>query len=80
MQQQLDLTSAMRRADPRLSKYNPLPRILFFDDFDEGINGWCELCGNHDNNLDNIRPLVGDLRPPQLSNWRLSTAVTADAR
>ena len=53
--------------DVRLAKFDPLPRVLFFDDFDEGINGWCELCGNHDNNLDNIRPLVRDLRPAQLS-------------
>ena len=53
--------------DVRLAKFDPLPRVLFFDDFDEGINGWCELVGNHDNNLDNIRPLVRDLRPAQLS-------------
>jgi len=26
-------------ADPRLSRFNPLPRILFFDDFDEGVSG-----------------------------------------
>ncbi|MAE67386.1 MAG: hypothetical protein CMJ18_24260 [Phycisphaeraceae bacterium] len=58
----------LRRADPRLSKFNPLPRILFFDDFDEGINGWCELCGNHDNDLDNVKPRTRDLRPAQLSN------------
>ncbi len=58
----------MSLPDPRLSRYNPLPRILFFDDFDEGINGWCELVGNHDNDLDTIRPLVRDLRPAQLSN------------
>ncbi len=63
-----ELESALIRSNPRLSKFNPIGRILFFDDFDEGINGWTELCGNHDNNLDNIRPLVGDLRPPQLSN------------
>lgn len=62
------LSTETARADVRLSRYNPLRRILFFDDFDEGINGWTELCGNHDNNLDNIRPLVRDLRPPQLSN------------
>ncbi len=55
-------------ADPRLSRYNPLPRILFFDDFDEGINGWCELIGNHDGNLDNVRGPMADLRPPQLSS------------
>lgn len=59
---------ALCRADPRLSKFNPLPRILFHDDFDEGINGWCELVGNHDGNLDNIRAIASDLRPPQLSN------------
>ena len=53
--------------DVRLAKFDPLPRVLFFDDFDEGINGWCELVSNHDNNLDNIRPLVRDLRPAQLS-------------
>ena len=53
--------------DVRLAKFDPLPRVLFFDDFDEGINGWCELVGNHDNDLDNIRPLVRDLRPAQLS-------------
>ena len=30
-----------------LSKYSPLKNILFADDFDNGINGWCELIGNH---------------------------------
>ena len=47
-----ELESALIRSNPRLSKFNPIGRILFFDDFDEGINGWTELCGNHDNNLD----------------------------
>jgi hypothetical protein len=51
-----------------LEKYNPLDRILFHDDFDEGINGWCELVGNHGGDLDRIRPAVADLRPPQLSS------------
>ncbi|MFM1550238.1 MAG: DUF6772 family protein [Lentisphaeria bacterium] len=68
MSQASELQSALYRADLRLSKFNPLGRILFFDDFDEGINGWCELCGNHDNDLDNIRSLVNDLRPAQLTN------------
>jgi|SRR5579875_156747 len=62
------LRKAIISADPRLSRFNPLPRILFYDDFDEGINGWCELIGNHDGNLDHVRPIVSDLRPPQLSN------------
>ena len=49
-----DVTPAGTAAgDVRLAKFDPLPRVLFFDDFDEGINGWCELVGNHDNNLDN---------------------------
>ena len=59
---------ALIGADPRLSRYNPLPRILFFDDFDEGANGWCELIGNHDGDLDKIRPVMADMRPPQISN------------
>lgn len=62
------LRVAALRANPRLSRFNPLPRILFADDFDEGINGWCELIGNHDGNLDNVRSVVSDMRPPQLSN------------
>ncbi len=63
-----EMLQTLWRADSRLSKYNPLPRILFFDDFDEGVNGWCEVLGNHDNNLDNIKPRTRDPRPAQLSN------------
>lgn len=63
-----DLRLAILQADPRLSKFNPLPRILFYDDFDEGVHGWAELIGNHDGNLDNVRPIMADLRPPQLSS------------
>ena len=63
-----DLRLALIQADPRLSKFNPLPRILFYDDFDEGVHGWAELIGNHDGNLDNVRPIMADLRPPQLSS------------
>ena len=57
-----------RPADVRLSKFSPLPRVLYFDDFDEGMNGWCELVGNHTGNLDEIRPIAKDFRPPQLSS------------
>jgi len=70
--QQRETSEALRwaliRADPRLSRFNPLPRILFVNDFDEGSHGWCELSGNHDNDLDNLRARARDLRPPQLSN------------
>ena len=51
-----------------LSKFTPLPRILFADDFDEGVNGWCELIGNHDGDLNKVRKVMEDLRPPQLSS------------
>lgn len=50
-----------------IGRYNPLRRILSYDDFDRGFNGWAELCGNHDGDLDSIRPTFRDLRPPQLS-------------
>jgi hypothetical protein len=51
-----------------LSKFTPLPRIFFADDFDEGANGWCELIGNHDGDLNKVRKVMEDLRPPQLSS------------
>ena len=38
-----DLRRALQHADPRLSKYDPLPRIFCFDDFDEGLQGWTPL-------------------------------------
>lgn len=63
-----ELRTTLLRCDLRLSRFNPLPRILFYDNFDEGVNGWCELIGNHDGNLDNVRSVVADLRPPQLSS------------
>ena len=61
------LTRALRASDPLLSRFNPRSRILFVNDFDHGTNGWCELSGNHDNNLDSLRARARDLRPPQLS-------------
>ncbi|MDP6506523.1 MAG: hypothetical protein QF886_23060 [Planctomycetota bacterium] len=54
--------------DLRLSRFKPLPVILSFDDFDEGVNGWSELCGNHNGDLDQIRQVFKDMRPPQISN------------
>lgn len=58
----------LRRADARLSKFNPLPRILSCDDFDDGINGWTQLIGNYDDDLGQVKPMVRDMRPAQLSN------------
>lgn len=60
----------MRSADVQLSKYAPLPRILTFDDFNEGAHGWVELGGNYDGrgSLDSLNHHFRDMRPPQLSN------------
>jgi hypothetical protein len=62
------LRRVLIQANPDLSRFDPLPRILFVNDFDAGTHGWTELSGNHDNNLDNLRERARDLRPPQLSN------------
>ena len=64
------LRAAIRSSDPKLSKYNPLSRILTFDDFNEGAHGWVELGGNYDGrgDLDSLDQHFRDMRPPQLSN------------
>lgn len=65
------------RADPRLSRFDPLERIIFYDDFDEGIRGWSELIGNYEHTLDSMLPEYSDMRPPMLSNltmWDTGTA------
>jgi len=61
-------TNPVFASNPELSRYNPLPRILVYDDFDHGINGWAELEANHNGNLDTLRPVLRDMRPPQLSS------------
>ena len=71
---QADLTAALRDAirssDPRMSKYAALPRILTFDDFNQGAHGWVELGGNYNGrgDLDSMDEHFRDFRPPQLSN------------
>ncbi len=55
-------------AQPSLSRFNPMKRIMFFDDFDNGINGWTELIGNYEDSLDTVLPPYRDHRPPQLSS------------
>ncbi len=35
-----ELRQSQRHTDPRLSRYNPLDRILHFDDFNTGQHGW----------------------------------------
>lgn len=73
----MDLYQATLRAHPQLSKFDPLERIYYFDDFDQGLNGWTALIGNYEGSLDSILPDYRDLRPPMLSNltmWDTGTA------
>ena len=67
----------IRHADPRLSRFDPLGRILCYDDFDHGLQGWSELIGNYEGSLDSMLPEYRDMRPPMLSNltmWDTGTA------
>ena len=43
-------------------------RILYFDDFDEGYNGWVGLVGNYEGSLDTMLPGYGQFMQPMLSN------------
>ncbi len=75
-----EIRHAVLQADPGLSRFNPLPRILFFDDFDRGLCGWSELIGNYRGSLDAVgtphTDLEWDMRPPMLSSlnmWDVGT-------
>jgi hypothetical protein len=59
---------ALIRANPKLSRFDPLGRILYFDDFDEGLQGWTSLIGNYEDNLDRMHPGYRQLTTPMLSN------------
>ena len=39
------LAAELRKADPALSRFDPLDRILVHDDFNTGTHGWIELLG-----------------------------------
>ncbi|MGZ0148061.1 DUF6772 family protein [Kribbella sp. WER1] len=64
-----DVRAALLSADPKLSKFSPLPRILAFDEFDSGTHGWTELLGNYNGrgDLSTVDDHMRDFRPPQLS-------------
>jgi len=50
------LRLAMQRADPNLSRFDPLPRIISLDDFSRGHCGWSQLVGNYEDDLDTMLP------------------------
>ena len=62
-----DLLQAMRLANPALSRYDPLPRIISFDDFDRGFCGWTQLVGNYEHTLDSMLPGHAQHTQPMLS-------------
>lgn len=56
----LDMAEALRlallRADPQLSRFDPLPRLISCDDFSRGHCGWSQLVGNYEDDLDTMLP------------------------
>lgn len=67
--------------DPKLSRFDPLSRVITFDDFDIGLNGWTNLIGNYEDSLDSVLPEYRDLRGPMLSNgtmWDTGSAGSWD--
>ena len=54
--------------DPELSKFDPLPRIIAFDQFSKGFRGYTALVGNYEHTLDNVLPGFRDMNQPMLSN------------
>lgn len=50
------LLKTLRLADPDLSRFDPLPRIIAYDDFDRGFCGWTQLVGNYEHTLDGMLP------------------------
>lgn len=67
-----DMRRALLDADPGLSRFDPLPRIISYDDFSRGFGGWTQLVGNYEGSLDTMLPAYAQHTPPQLStlpNW-----------
>jgi hypothetical protein len=76
-----DIRRSLLDANPKLSRFTPLNRIIYFDDFDEGPQGWIELIGNYEDDLNSMLPGYRDLRPPMLSNgtmWDTGTHGSMD--
>jgi len=63
-----ELARAMVRANPQLSRFDPLGRIVYHADFSRGYCGFTETIGNYEGSLDTILPDM-NFRPPMLSNF-----------
>ena len=68
-------------ADPQLSKFQPLERILLYDHFDYGLSGWTEVLGDYEDRLENVTqyPELMDSRPPMLSTATMHDSGSAGA-
>ena len=76
-----DMLKAIRLADPRLSRFDPLPRILCLDDFDRGFCGWTQLVGNYEDSLDVMLPGYAQHSQAMLSTlgtWDFGSHGSAD--
>lgn len=66
------LRDAVRAADPLLSPFDPLPRIIAHDQFGRGHCGWSQLVGNYENDIDTMLPGYAQHTSAMLStlpNW-----------
>jgi hypothetical protein len=61
------LRSALLLADPALSRFDPLPRIISFDRFSQGHCGWSQLVGNYEDDLDSMLPAYAQHTSAMLS-------------
>src|SRR5688500_9082972 len=68
-----ELRRAIQMADPKLSRFDPLPRIIAFDAVVPGFCGWTQLVGNYEHTLDSMLPGYA-----QHSQAMLSTLPTWD--
>lgn len=62
--------------DPRLSRFDPLARVIYFDDFDQGMNGWTCLVGNYEGSIDTMtRSYARHTQPmlSQITHWDSGT-------
>jgi hypothetical protein len=62
-----DLARALQQQNPALGRFDPLPRIIAFDDFDRGLCGWTQLVGNYEHDLDSMLPGYSQHTSPMLS-------------
>ena len=76
--------TGMLSADPHLSRFDPMGRIVFYDDFDRGLSGWTELISASDypdqsGSPFQLPPWNRDYRPPMLSNLTMPDTGTHGA-